>query len=136
MEIKKYVLLDNIIYGKSINEFGNYYLKDIKPNDYCGLMRGGCNITHHEFITTYNEEDFKTSDNILAFAEENDFIEYIRKSGGVDRYFIKNAIVVELENGAIQDGHGIHQFDDEYNEKMYLYKKQPNGDYKRYEVEE
>ena len=119
MEIKKYVLLEDKTIQKC-NEDKMY----ITGDNYLAMNSG-----------MIIDKVLKTSDNILALAEENDFIEYVRKNGGIDRSFIKNAVIIEHENGCIQDGGNIHGIYEDYNEKMYLYKKQPNGDYKQYEVE-
>jgi hypothetical protein len=124
MTIKNYVLLDDKriveICGKT--KFGYEYVDSKTEN--------GIVVTR----TILEDRIVKTSDYILPFAEEDDIVEYVRKSGKVDRYFIFDTSVLDLGNGEIQDKHAIHGGKSDINSKTYLYKKQPNGDYKRYEV--
>jgi hypothetical protein len=131
MEIKKYVLLDDKriveIYGKT--KFGYEYVDSKTEN--------GIVVTR----TILEDKIIKSSDNILALATKDDMIEYVRKSGKIDRYFILVDEVTDLRNGEVEQKHDdiltqIFDFNKEHNTKMYLYKKQPNGDYKRYEVKE
>ena len=140
MEIKKYVLMSN----GQIHDVSKGYLMG-NSSLYGGWEedRGAYNGHHIEIGEDYPIENetlkgfiIKTSNNILALATENDMIEYVRKSGKIDRYFIFNIEVLDLGNGEIQDRHAIHGGISDINIKTYLYKKQSNGDYKRYEVEE
>ena len=115
MEIKKYVLLDN-----------NNILEISSPNN-----------LNNDDLEYFKKHMRKTSDNIFELLRMGDFVEYYRRSMKFDRYFvdtIQPPILIDDNN--VKYGNVIIGLDKEYNLKTSVYKKQSNGDYKKYEVEE
>jgi hypothetical protein len=120
MEIKKYVLLDDKrideIYGKT--KFGYEYV-DSKTES-------GIVITR----TLLEDRIVKTSNNILDLVEVGDLVE-------ASTLNIYNIYQFEKYDGLkvyakyLNNGYGVLS-----SKITSIYKKQPNGDYKRYEVKD
>lgn len=121
MELKRYVMLDKkeiIDTSKEIFYFrGENQLYRDRPNAPQVTVRIGTAI--------------KTSDNILDLVEEGDLVEL---SGGKER---KNDIhmIINAINGNMITWDNLWIYKERDKDIISaIYKRQPNGDYKRYEV--
>jgi len=109
MELKRYVLVRNTeVYGKSIVDTV---------------------IDTH--LHVYENDVIKTSDNILDLVEVGDLVELDGKSKRNDVHMIVSVIDGDM---ITYDDLFIYK-NKNYDDVTAIYKKQPNGDYKRYEVE-
>lgn len=73
---------------------------------------------------------------LFELLKEGDAIEYIRKNGFNDFIVLRGEVILkdELEFYTAKNGHfGICE---DYNNAMYVYFKQNNGDYKRFTIHE
>ena len=117
MELKRYVMLEN----KEIKDTKNteYYIWE--NNKLCSGSGGVLG------------EAIKTSDNILDLVEVGDLVE-IHEMSGI--YYVDSIIIDEgLRVFTCDQKHG-YWFDFNETEVKAIYKRQLNGDYKRYEVKE
>jgi hypothetical protein len=118
MTIKNYVLLDDKriveIYGKT--KFGYEYVDSKTEN--------GIVITR----TLLEDRIVNTSDNILDLVEKRDLIEFIDSD---------IHMIITAEDGNIITSTNLFIYKKrDYNKLKSIYKLQPNGDYKKYEVKE
>jgi hypothetical protein len=117
-EIKKYVLLDDKriveIYGKT--KFGYEYVDSKTEN--------GIVVTR----TILEDKIIKSSNNLLDLVEKRDLIEFVDND-------IHMVISADEGNFITTTNLFIYKKRD-YDKLKSIYKRQPNGDYKRYEVSE
>lgn len=115
MEIKKYVLLDN-----------NNILEISSPNN-----------LNNDDLEYFSQHMTKTSDNILDLIEVGDLIQcYYEKKSSDGETWIETPIY--YVNGISETHYHLPVFSIEKDDKHIkaIYKKQTNGDYKKYEVKE
>ena len=125
MKLKRYVMLKN---GMIINE----HRPDTFRNK--GFEYVESRTDNILWWRCFDEEDvIKTSDDILELIEVGDLVEI----DGMNGIYYINEIDVSREDGlksfVCDQIHG-YWYDFNETEIITIYKRQPNGDYKRYEV--
>ena len=107
MELKRYVMI-----GKEIFEVERVLENDVKHVYFKA-------VGEEYNRTIYDGDVYKTSDNILDLVEVGDLVE--TKQNGI--------LEIIGENFYVRTGVNLYLID-----ITAIYKRQPNGDYKRYEV--
>ncbi len=120
MELKRYVLLEN----DTIVEF---YENEMFGFSYIENKIDGIVFTRSAFMKDVK----KTSDNILDLVEVGDLVE-INEMSGI--YYVDSIIIDEGLRVFTCDQKYGYWFDFNETEVKAIYKRQTNGDYKRYEV--
>ena len=118
MELKRYVLLEN-------NEIFDLFIQSILgegKREGSGYMGYQLKIGS-QFVTTQFGNVLKTSDNILDLVEVGDLVKGTQ--------YIWVGEVMDINDTEIETFMHLHW----KSEITDIYKKQPNGDYKRYEVQ-